>query len=137
MALIKSDEKKNIVLRPSMDAPGNIGSVPRRILLANFYTYGYFGTGPCDLALNILFHWSGGDLHFAKQKAAKLAEDVISKLPMGKAIEVSGEMLSAWVENEKNSECGNEVVFQTAKVCEPGYVWNNLDELTLKPSVLT
>ena len=120
-----------------MDAHGNIGSVPRRILLANFYTYGYTGTGPCDLALNILFHWSDGDFHFAKQKAPKLVEDLISKLPMGQALEVSGDMLTAWIESEKKTPCGNEIIFQTAELCERGYVWNNLDELILRPSVLT
>lgn len=126
-----------MILRPSNDAPGNIGNVPRRILLANFYTYGYIGTGPYDLALNILFHWSDGDLHFAKQKAPKLVEDLISKLPMGQALEVSGEMLTTWVENEKKLKLENEIVFQSAKPCDVGYVWNSFDGLILRPSVLS
>lgn len=87
--------------------------------------------------MNILFHWSEGDFHFAKQKAPKLVEDLISKLPMGQALEVSGEMLTDWVENEKKTEIGNDIVFQSADLCERGYVWNSFDELILRPSVLT
>lgn len=135
VALLKKGEKANIVLRASNVGHGNISNVPKRISYAWFYTWGYSGMGPYDLAMNILFHWTG-DFDFAVYWSGDLVGEFIGQLENRTALELSGDYISRWVEGKRAIKSDGFQKGHSANLCPKEYVWNNEFKMILRPSVL-
>lgn len=64
-------------------------------------TWGYDGEGPKDFSLNILLHFSGGDLNFARKFGSDFCREVISRLPQTSGV-IPASLIKAWIEPRLN-----------------------------------
>lgn len=60
-------------------------------------SWGYSGEGPKDFALNILFHFSGGDSDFAKKFGCDFCSEVVSRLSQKSGV-LPASLILSWVE---------------------------------------
>ena len=88
-------------------APG-----PEHILLSNIrhewgwsdaYNVGYKGTGPCDFAMNILYHFTNGYKGFANKWHIDFCVDVISKRKRKVGVIKKEEILD-WIASREGKE---------------------------------
>ncbi len=101
--LLKPGEKGDLILKRSLKWGGYISNVPRRIQNGWFVAWGYSGTGAFDLALNVLYHFSGQNEAFTRKFARLFVIEVVSKLPMSQAIRLDERFVSSWVEQKMNA----------------------------------
>lgn len=134
--LMQKSERMNIVLRRSRAWNGNISNVPKQISSAWFYTWGYQGTGPHDLAMNILFHWTG-NAGFAQYWSTELVQDVISRIPIDVPAEINAEYISNWVEAKASLPIPkSENILNLGILCAEDQMWNNQFKTIQRPLVI-
>ena len=122
MTLLKTGERKDVILAFENSWP--VSNVPHRLYnCSDFFAWGYLGSGPTALSLNILYHFSDGDLKLAMRLKTKFV-DVIETLPMKKSILLSGEFIQKWIlENDLPDEDKKSYLFYP-QLSPAGYVWS-------------
>ena len=124
ISVLADGELADVVLRPSVYAQqrGNVSNVPYRFKFGWWYEWGYMGNGPCDTAINILYHFSGQDEQFARAYTLEFIKDVLEKIPNRTAISISKNFILSWIEvrREKPSSFGN---FELGQFSPNGHTW--------------
>lgn len=64
------------------------------------FGWGYFGTGPCDLAVSILADSAGGDLELAQNLKLSFVEDIISKISWNGDFKLSHKKVRVWLQSK-------------------------------------
>lgn len=122
LLMLKQSERKDVILLYG-DFRQN-SNVPRKVFYgATHFTWGYSGNGPLDLAANILYHFTDGNLKLVEKLFIPFVSDAVRHLPMQESVLLSAEFIEAWIEENKGKVNDPElyqVRFQLAK--EP-YVW--------------
>ncbi len=117
-------ELGDVILRPSAWSyeKGNVSNVPYRLKDAWWFEWGYSGGGPRDAALNILFHFTGGDEHFARGFTLDFVEEVLAKIPNRMAASICHKSILSWIENKrgKKSKLGS---FDYGELSPKGMTW--------------
>lgn len=125
-------EKGDLIVRRSNAEYGNVTNVPRRLGLSGFVNWGYLGTGPHDLALNVLYHYSDQNEEFARGFAGHFVEEVVSKLEMNVAMRIDGGFISKWV--SERLEARPESSITIGELAPDHMAWDNDHKLILAPS---
>lgn len=97
--LLKPDEFKDVVLTKNSRSE-YISNVPKRFDYSLSFCWGYRGTGPIDLSLSVLLHFSGQDLAFTYLHALDFTCEVIAGLPMTDTV-LKADVILDWIEKAK------------------------------------
>ncbi len=73
-------------------------NVPDALRLSDEFNWGYAGTGPCDFAENILFHFTQGNREFARKHRNGFVRDHLAALPMNQAAKIPEATVMAWID---------------------------------------
>ena len=76
---------------------GDNTNVPYVFKDADWMLWGYSGGGPQDFAINILYHFTGGDEEFARLYALDFVVEVISMLPHDKCGTLKARTILNWI----------------------------------------
>ena len=129
---LKTGERKDVILAFENSLP--TANIPHRLYTcSDLFSWGYLGSGPTALSLNILYHFSDGDLKLAQRLKVKFL-DVIETLPMKQSILLSGEFIQKWIlENDVPDEDKASYLFHP-QLSPDGYVWTlgKLTEIEIK-----
>jgi hypothetical protein len=69
----------------------------------NEMTWGYNGSGPYNLALNILYYFTDGDKDFAAKFVFEFRDDIVSKLPNQDNCCIYYNVIMDWISSRKES----------------------------------
>jgi len=98
--LLKPNEFKDVILTKNSRSE-YISNVPKRFDYSLSFCWGYRGTGPIDLGLSVLHHFSNQDLAFTYLHALDFTCEVIAGLPMTDTI-LKAEVILDWIEKAKS-----------------------------------
>ncbi len=139
LKILKHGEKGDLILRRANVWNGLVSNVPRRFLHAlTFAAWDYTGTGPHDLAINVLYHYSDGDEKFAREYARWFVLDVVAKLPQDKALRIKSDFLIKWLAEKRTrpidetSELHSPMRY--AKLIPSHLMWDNNGQAILTPT---
>ncbi len=97
--LLKPNEFKDVILTKNSRYE-YISNLPKRFDYSLSYCWGYPGTGPVDLALSTLLHFTNEDLAFTYLHAFDFTCEVIAKLPQTETV-LKAEIILNWIEKAK------------------------------------
>ena len=98
--LLKPNEFKDVILTKNAGSE-YISNVPKRFAYSLSFCWGYSGTGPIDLALSILLHFTNEDLAFTYLHALDFTREVIANLPQTVTV-LKAEVILTWIEKAKS-----------------------------------
>lgn len=99
MTKLKQNEIKSLALKAwNTSEPDSRVNIHHVVGHSEDFAWGYKGTGAFDLSLNVLLHYSGGNLEFAKEYAADFVTEVISELTEREATTLPASLIMSWVE---------------------------------------
>nr|BFD66932.1 hypothetical protein HAGR004_19540 [Bdellovibrio sp. HAGR004] len=101
--LLETGEFKDVILSQN-DKQLKTSNLPKRFAVSYGYNWGYLGTGPSDLALNLALHFSNNDLAFAHTYYQDLLEDIVQHLPLDQDVLVNAGMLLEWVKTHRSQK---------------------------------
>lgn len=94
-----------MILRESHERhQGWISNIPYRYKLAWWHEWGYVGTGPFDLSINILYHFTGKE-YFARGWCKDFVVEVLAKLPHRVSVRVPHSVIEDWIEKKWARSC--------------------------------
>ncbi len=97
--LLKPGEFQDVILTKNSRRE-YISNLPKRFDYSMSFCWGYFGTGPIDLSLSALLHFTNEDLAFTQLHALDFTSEVISMLPMTDTV-LKAEVILDWIEKAK------------------------------------
>ncbi len=108
------DHNRDIVCKTDIPDPRFNTNITAYIGGFDEMNWGYYGTGPWTLALNILFQFTEGDRIFAQKYVDAFLEEVIVKLLYRKNVTISYDKIYDWIaekrlEGEKSKLAGGGV----------------------------
>jgi len=134
LKILRPGDKGDLKLRCSNVWAGNISNIPRRLCVSLDVNWGYNGTGPFDLALNVLFHYSGGDEAFTYHYARLFVKEFIGFLPKDTPLVVYSEAIVRWVNDKKALPATYSGARPAVVDICPGHLaWDNEGEKILSP----
>ncbi len=98
--LLKPLEFKDIVLSKNTRSE-YISNLPKRFNYSHSYSWGFLGTGPIDLSLSVLLHFTNEDLDFTYLHALDFMGEVIARLPMTDTV-LKAETILDWIPKAKS-----------------------------------
>lgn len=129
---MKPGEKGDLIIRRANAGHGNVSNVHKRFGLSQDISWGYAGTGPHDLALNVLFHFSDQNEEFARAFAGGFVEDVVQHLEQSVPQRIDGAFLTNWVNERLSRE--PETAITSGELCPAHLAWSNDRKLVLAPT---
>jgi hypothetical protein len=122
--LLKPNEFKDVILTKNSRYE-YISNVPKRFDYSLSFCWGYCGTGPIDLGLSILLHFTNEDLAFTYLHALDFTLEVIAKLPQSETV-IKAEVILLWLEKAKSRK--NVDGFTTSlyqpRLCPQGFIYH-------------
>ena len=97
--LLKPGEFRDVILTKNSRRE-YISNLPKRFDYSMSFCWGYCGTGPTDLSLSILLHFTNEDLAFTHLHALDFTSEVIAALPMTETV-LKSEVVLDWIEKAK------------------------------------
>lgn len=131
--LLEPGEFKDVVLCHDYDGK-TLSNLPKRFGNSNKFTWGYCGTGPSDLTMSLLLHFSNDDLEFTHNHAREFLEDFTQHFPMDENIVVSGSMILEWISVQRNSQPKYTVSYKPVP-CGSDYVYNDFFQIIKRPKL--
>lgn len=132
--LLKIGELSDVILSRSEN--GFVRSnLPKRFRTSYGFNWGYSGTGPTDLALSLMLHFSNQDLELTYNYYLDLVDDFVRHLPMDKDIVISGDMLIEQIDMYRNNKNYFATTHRPAP-CDPDYSYDDNNYATLRPERL-
>lgn len=95
--LLKLNEFNDVILTKNSKNE-YISNVPKRFDHSLSFCWGYSGTGPTDLSLSVLYHFTGGNLAFTYLHAPNFRDEVIAALPQTDIV-LKSEVILDWIKN--------------------------------------
>jgi|GEM_PF-4544411 len=132
--LLKIGELSDVILSRGENGFAQ-SNLPKRFRTSYGFNWGYSGTGPTDLALSLMLHFSNQDLDFTHKYYHDFVDDFVKYLPMDKDIVISGDMILEQVNyyrNNKNSFAPS----HRPDPCDPDYFYDDNNYATLRPEKL-
>lgn len=99
--ILAPGEFKDVIL--NKNSHGQFSNIAKRFRLSESINWGYYGTGPLDLALNTLIHFSGDDLDFTNKYYHDFTTDILKDLPQEPVV-ISSEFILNWIMQAKTKE---------------------------------
>ncbi len=127
---MKPGEKGDLIIRRANVGHGNVSNVHKRFGLSQDINWGYTGTGPHDLALNVLFHFSDQNEAFARAFAGDFVEDVVQYLEQVPQ-RITGEFLKSWV--AERMALAPQTPMTCGELCPSHLAWDNDKKLVIAP----
>lgn len=134
--LLQIGEFKDVIL--SRGESGFVESnLPKRFRISYGFNWGYAGTGPTDLALSLMLHFSNQDMELTHNYYLDLVEDFVSHLPMDKDIVISGDVLIEQINKYRNNKNNFETT-NRPQPCDPDHYYddNNHEKLRLEKIIV-
>ena len=75
-------------------------NIPHVIRYSDDFAWGYNGSGPSDFALNILLHFTNGDVAFSRKHCVNFREEIVSRLRT-KSITIPAQHVLSWIRLRK------------------------------------
>lgn len=98
--LLKPNEFRDVILTKN-SRNEYISNLPKRFDHSLSFCWGYSGTGPTDLSLSILFHFTSGDIAHTYLHAPNFRDEVIAALPQTDTV-LKAEVILDWINNAKS-----------------------------------
>ena len=73
--------------------------------------WGYIGTGPNNLAINLLYYFSDGDESFARKHVYTFSSEILLNLTHTKSGVIKYETINAWIKKAKAQKKNKEVAY--------------------------